>query len=108
MSLPRITNPTPITSPAVPEKTFPDIFVREMIITCSPNDTWRASIMVQPYNYDLNEVNEAVNPNYINIEDLKAEAAQDEEVGFVMATLLSIVEKRLNPPAPAEPEPTTP
>jgi hypothetical protein len=45
MSLPRITNPMPTVKPVI-EKTFPDIFVREMIITYAPNVAWSASMMV--------------------------------------------------------------
>jgi hypothetical protein len=93
----------PTIKPAVAEKTFPDIFVREMIITCDPNTTWRASIIVQPYNYETNEVDDDANPQYVNINDLKAEAAKDQEVGLVMATLLSIINKKLNPPVEEPP-----
>ena len=99
MSLPRIENPTPTVKPAVPEKTFPDIFVREVNITNDPYGPWRASVMLQPYNYDTGEVDDSVNPNYINIEDLKAEAETDVLLAQAMGAILMSVKARL---APAE------
>jgi hypothetical protein len=96
MSLPRIVNPTPTTKPAVPEKTFPDIFIREIIITCKPAGAWNANVMIQPFNYDTGEVDEAATPNYISIADLKAEAATNEKLATVMYLLLEVIAEYVN------------
>lgn len=92
MSLPRIVNPTPTVKPAVPEKSFPDIFIREIVVTCDPSGPWRANIMIQPYNYDTGEVDDSVNPNYVNIEDLKTESLTNENLATLMALLLQTIE----------------
>lgn len=90
MSLPKIPGAEIITVPPQPEKTFPDGFMRHMIINCpSPTSAWNAVISISPFNYDTGEMCDTTTS--FKVQDLKLEATRSPIVAQVVGGVLTVV-----------------
>jgi len=74
MNLPRIRAPKTVTVPPVEEKTFPDLFIAQLLIQSSPGGTMEATIRTVPYNHDTKEAGPESHQRLIHLRDLEAMA----------------------------------
>jgi hypothetical protein len=95
MSLPKIDNPKPVVTPAVPETTYDAVFIQDIIIQCHPEQPWRCHIAYAPFNYDENKIDETAAKVHKNIADLKVEAATNEKVAVAMGALMAALQDYL-------------
>ena len=75
MNLPRIRSPKAVTVPSVEAKTFPDLFIVQLLIQSSPAGTMEATIRTVPYNHDTKEAGPEGHNRLIHLSDLETLAA---------------------------------
>ncbi len=93
MELPRITAPQPTEQPPVPAKTYPELYLSQMVLRTQVNgdNTVRGqslSLLFRNYNYDLAELDpDESHKDAVVIPDIYVEAARSALVAQVMGLL---------------------
>jgi len=87
-----IPNPQSVTIPAQAEKVFDKQFCKNISISATPEGVWTACFDGYPYDGETLLDQGSV---IVNLEDIKALAAQDPELAQVMGTVLAVVGKYL-------------
>lgn len=81
MSIPKITRATPLTQPAREEKTFPDVFVSQILIQAEPGGKVSADIRHRAYDHATKELGPEESADRIRIADVDAFAGEQASAG---------------------------
>ena len=92
--LPQISADLPVVIPAVAEKTYPDLYITDLVLRTNATDLSDATVLTvfYPYNYATKE--SLVGPEYrqeFSISNLWTEAARALMVASVMGQLVAMV-----------------
>jgi hypothetical protein len=86
--LPRIQAADPVTQPATVEKTFPDLYLRQMVVRSYDGQPTSLSVRLQRYNFDTKEFAEGEVP--LRIDDLFAPEYTGTLIQQVMGQVLAV------------------
>ena len=89
MPLPKMSGIKEVIIPAQEQKIFNDGFLKNLIINASPDTKWNASIQLQSFNYDTNELGPEIDT--LVIRDLLAESLRCPTLGQCMGFVLQVV-----------------
>lgn len=92
--LPKIPGLDRITEPARAKKSYPDVYLRRLVINSPPDNSVgaKASVVLQPYNHDAKEFGPEAHSIRVEFDDVQAAAARFAAAGKVkLATAMMAI-----------------
>lgn len=85
-------NPNPVTEPAIEEKSFPHLWLYNILVHAPSVESGRIKIETLPYNSDTKEIGGGKNKLVIETSDLWAAVNEVPEVAQAMQSIFQAIE----------------
>ena len=87
-----LNNPNPVTEPAIEEKTFPHLWLYNILVHAPSVESGRIKIETLPYNSDTKEIGSGKNKVTIETNDLWQAVSEVPEVEQAMQSIFQAIE----------------